>query len=68
MRKQQQQPKPPPQRLWTAQQTAEFLGVPVSTMYWWSYCGEGGPRLYRVGRHLRYDPNDVMAWLETRAA
>ncbi|PVG83549.1 excisionase [Nocardioides gansuensis] len=55
-------------RLWSAQETADFLGIAVSTLYYWSYRGEGGPRLYRVGRNLRYDPADVQAWLDEQAA
>ena len=68
MKKQQTEVRPMPERLWTVQDTAEFLGIPVSTLYYWSYRGEGGPRIYRVGRNLRYDPADVLAWLEQQAA
>jgi hypothetical protein len=32
-------PRPMPSRLWTVTETAEFLGVPVSTLYYWSYRG-----------------------------
>lgn len=68
MKNQEKQPLPMPARLWSAQETADFLGIPVSTLYYWSYRGEGGPRLYRVGRNLRYDPADVLAWLDQQAA
>ena len=57
-----------PLRLWKVGETAEFLGVPVSTLYYWSYLGEGGPPILRIGRSLRYDPRSVMAWAESRAA
>jgi predicted DNA-binding transcriptional regulator AlpA len=57
-----------PARLWSTKETAEFLGVPVSTLYLWSYQGTGGPKVYKVGRHLKYEPAEVMRWLETRAA
>jgi hypothetical protein len=32
-----------------------------------SSCGRSrtGPRGLRVGRHLRYDPHDVRAWVES---
>lgn len=56
-----------PQRLWSAKEASAFLGVPVSTMYFWSYRGEG-PKLYRVGRSLRYSPDDLRDWLEQQAA
>lgn len=56
-----------PERLWTPDETAQFLGVPRSTLYQWSYRGEG-PKVFKVGRHLRYDPNEVMRWLLESAA
>lgn len=57
-----------PPRLWTVRETATFLGVPVSTLYYWSYLGEGGPPILRVGRCLRYNPQTVMAWAMGQAA
>lgn len=57
-----------PPRLWRVTDTAEFLGVPVSTLYYWSYLGEGGPPILRIGRCLRYEPRAVMAWALSRAA
>jgi predicted DNA-binding transcriptional regulator AlpA len=53
--------------LWSSEETAEFLGVPVATLYQWRYLRKG-PRAYRVGRWLRYDPDDVRAWLIGQAA
>jgi excisionase family DNA binding protein len=44
---------------------AELLQVPEKTVYSWRYRGEG-PRGVIVGRHLRYRPQDVDAWLEAR--
>ncbi|NEE02072.1 helix-turn-helix transcriptional regulator [Phytoactinopolyspora halotolerans] len=49
-------------RTWTPEDVAEYLGVPISTLYRWRYIGYG-PRAARVGRHLRYLPEDVRAWL-----
>jgi predicted DNA-binding transcriptional regulator AlpA len=49
-------------RLWTPEDVARFLGVPVATLYRQRYMGTG-PRAARVGRHLRYLPAEVMAWL-----
>ncbi|WP_035909413.1 MULTISPECIES: AlpA family transcriptional regulator [unclassified Frankia] len=54
-------------RLWTAAEAARFLGVPVATLYQWR-TRKVGPRAYRVGKWLRYDPTDVRAWLAERAA
>lgn len=55
------------ERLWTVHDAAVFLGVPVGTLYQWRTRGLG-PRAFRVGRHLRYDPADVRKWLEEQAA
>ncbi len=55
-------PEPHAARLWTAHDVAAYLGVPLTTLYQWRYLGTG-PRAYRVGRHLRYEPDTVQAWL-----
>ena len=52
-----------PERLWTLAETAEFLAIPVSTLYKLNH-KRTGPRFFRVGRHCRYDPRDVVAWLQ----
>ena len=57
-----------PPRLWRVRETAEFLGVPASTLYYWSYLGEGGPPILRIGRSLRYDPRAVMAWASSSSS
>jgi hypothetical protein len=54
-------------RLWTAQDVAAYLSVPLGTLYQWRYLGTG-PTAYRVGRHLRYEPVAVQAWLDRRAS
>jgi excisionase family DNA binding protein len=56
----------PPERLWTPADVAEYLGVPVATLYQWR-SRRCGPRAHRVGRHLRYDPASVRAWLNEQA-
>jgi excisionase family DNA binding protein len=53
--------------LWTVEDVSAFLGVPVATLYQWRH-RRIGPRASRVGRHLRYDPADVRAWLDRQAA
>ena len=53
-------------RLWTAQDVADYLSVPLATLYQWRYLGTG-PTAYRVGRHLRYEPAAVQSWLERQA-
>lgn len=52
--------------LWSSQDVASYLGVPLATLYQWRYLGTG-PTGYRVGRHLRYEPAAVQAWLDKRA-
>jgi predicted DNA-binding transcriptional regulator AlpA len=52
--------------LWTAQDVADYLTVPIATLYQWRYLGTG-PAAYRVGRHLRYEPAAVQAWLNQHA-
>ena len=49
--------------LLSVDEVAEFLGIPVATLYQWRHKG-CGPEAYRVGRHLRYDPSTVRAWLD----
>lgn len=53
-------------RMATPAEVADYLQVPVKTLYQWRYRGVG-PRAYRVGRHLRYRWEDVDAWLASRA-
>ncbi|MGW2240472.1 helix-turn-helix transcriptional regulator [Streptomyces sp. NPDC001759] len=51
-----------PDRYMTPVDLADLLGVPVETVYQWRR-KHTGPRGFRVGRHLRYDPDDVRAWV-----
>ena len=44
---------------------SELIGVPVSTIYDWRVKG-GGPVAHRLGKHLRFKPADVEAWLVSR--
>jgi excisionase family DNA binding protein len=60
-------PHPTIDPLWTVEDVAAFLRVPVETLYAWRK-RHTGPPAARVGRHLRYDPTDVRAWLKQQAA
>lgn len=51
--------------LWTTEQLAGYLGVPVATVYAWRTRGEGPPAI-RVGRYLRFRSEDVAAWLDSQ--
>ena len=57
--------KPVQDRLWTSEETAAYLQIPKATLYQWRYLGIG-PKAGRVGRHLRYDPEDVKAWFRNQ--
>ncbi|WP_248965990.1 helix-turn-helix transcriptional regulator [Sphaerisporangium perillae] len=48
-------------RLWGVEEVSDFLGVPVATLYVWRHRRQG-PKSRRVGRYLRYAPEDVRAW------
>lgn len=52
-------------RLWTVEEVARYLGVPVETLYRWRK-ERNGPPAARIGRHLRYDPADVYAWFRAQ--
>lgn len=47
-------------------EVAELLGISVRTVYAWRYRGDGPPG-FKVGRHVRYRPSDVEAWLADQA-
>jgi excisionase family DNA binding protein len=51
--------------LLSAQQLADYLEVPIATIYAWRHRGEGPPG-FRVGRHIRYRRTDVELWIRGR--
>ncbi len=61
-------PEPTPaRRLWSIDELSEHLGVPVDTIYVWRTRGIA-PKAHKVGRYLRWKPEDVEAWLEEKAS
>jgi excisionase family DNA binding protein len=44
-------------------EVARLLDVPLRTIYRWR-SPHNGPRGYRVGRHVRYQVDDIERWLE----
>jgi predicted DNA-binding transcriptional regulator AlpA len=60
-------PETLPTRLWTHAETSEFLGISPATLHDLNY-KRTGPRSFKVGRHRRYDPRDVLVWLGERAS
>jgi predicted DNA-binding transcriptional regulator AlpA len=59
-------PVNPPDPLWEIEDVSTYLRVPVQTLYQWRK-RKYGPRAARVGRHLRYDPADVRAWVVSQS-
>lgn len=55
-------PKASLERLLSAQELADYLDVPLKTIYAWRYRGRG-PRGFRVGRHVRFRMTDVQLWV-----
>lgn len=55
----------PVDRLLTTKDLAEYLSVPVATIYAWRYHSQGPPG-FRVGRHLRYRRTDIEEWINDR--
>ncbi len=53
--------------LLSAQHLANYLEVPLATIYAWRYRGEGPPG-FRAGRHLRYRWSDIDQWIHHRLA
>jgi len=52
--------------LWSAQDLADYLDVPIGTVYYQRSRSDGPPAI-RVGKHLRYRPSDVKAWLDAKS-
>jgi predicted DNA-binding transcriptional regulator AlpA len=48
-------------RLWSITDVADFLGIPVGTLYQWR-ARRYGPKGYRIGRYVKYFPEEVRTW------
>ena len=61
----------PPRRtddpLLSVEELADYLEVPVKTIYTWRH-RDTGPKGFRVGKHLRFRWADVQAWVAQRIA
>lgn len=53
------------ERLITPTELAEYLGVPIATLYVWRH-RRLGPPSFKAGRHLRYRRRDVEQWIDNR--
>jgi excisionase family DNA binding protein len=52
-------------RLLSVAELADYLEVPVKTIYTWRHHNTG-PRGFRVGKHLRFRWRDVQTWVAQR--
>jgi excisionase family DNA binding protein len=50
------------ERLWGVKDVAEYLGIPVQTIYQWRTKSYGPPGR-RIGKHVRFVPEEVRAWV-----
>ena len=55
----------PGDQLLGSQELADYLGVPLRTVYVWAARGTG-PERVRVGRHTRYRMSAVNVWLDAK--
>jgi len=53
--------------LLTTEQVAGFLRFKTQTVRKWR-ARQAGPKFYRIGRAVRYKPEDVCEWLEQESA
>ena len=53
-------------KLWSVDQVADYLGVPKQTIYQWRTKGYG-PKGVKIGKHVKFRPEDVEAWLDEQA-
>lgn len=50
------------EKLWTINEVAGFLQVKTSVVKYW-LCTSGMP-FVKIGKHYRFDPNDIREWME----
>ena len=55
-----------PEKLLTPEEVAQYLNVPLRTVYAWRYAGSG-PQGFRVGRHVRWRRSTVERWIDEQA-
>lgn len=55
----------PSDALWSVEDAAAYLRVPPKTLYEWRYKGDGPPS-HRIGRYVRYVPDEVRTWVRSR--
>ncbi|SDN55045.1 helix-turn-helix transcriptional regulator [Allokutzneria albata] len=50
--------------LWGPQELADYLKVSIETIYKWRTKRYGPPGV-RIGKHVRYQPAEVLEWLNS---
>jgi predicted DNA-binding transcriptional regulator AlpA len=53
------------ERLLTPEELANYLDIPIATLYVWRH-RRLGPPSFKAGRHLRYRLGDVEHWINAR--
>jgi excisionase family DNA binding protein len=53
-------------KLMTPAETAEYLGIPVETLTQWRCKKRESLPYLKIGRHVRYKPEDVREWCNTK--
>ena len=51
-------------KLWSTQELAAFLDLPVQTIYQWRK-RKYGPPGRKMGRNIRYRPSEVERWIDS---
>ena len=51
-------------KLWSTQELADFLGLPIQTIYQWRKRNYGPPGR-RMGKHIRYRRSEVERWIDS---
>lgn len=57
--------EPEDESLWTPDQLAAFLRLPEKTLRKWR-SERTGPTWLKIGRHVRYEPQQIRIWLRER--
>lgn len=52
-------------KLLSINDVSDYLDIPVGTLYQWRTRGYG-PAGRRIGKHVRYRPEDVEAWIDAQ--
>jgi len=55
-----------PAKLMTAEEAAEYLRVPIRTLYDWRL-KKTGPPAHKVGKFLRFRQESIDSWLDEQA-